>query len=259
AAGEAGRLAGRGQSRRHWRRCAWLGLAYQVAAAVGSIRGQTPGGGRVTAYAHENTYDALFWTAAQAEAQRTAAVGVDAATLFALAKGPAAIESGFDPTAYHFDGPDLILNVSRGILQIEGVTARAMGLPIGNDTDTYTGSTAPRYNVPTRTSGMYDVNLAIPAGVHIMADNVVATGGNLAQAIAAYNEGLPHALRDSYPFDNQAYVDAVTSKMGYFQAQGVPPTALSPEAGSSGDGPAAVAVLLPLLLVGGLAYLVLRK
>src|SRR6266567_2173070 len=123
-------------------------------------------------YPNEHAYDGLRWAAAKAEAARA---GVAAAFLFALAKAHIAVESGFSPTAYHWDGPDPIRNVSRGIFQVEGVTALAMGLPVGSDTDSVIGATAPRdygrTTVPGRRTGMYDPNLAIPVGVHIIADN----------------------------------------------------------------------------------------
>lgn len=213
-------------------------------------------------YPRENDFDQYFWAAAQQQAARTGAFGVDAPTLFALAKSHAGVESGFSPTAYHFDGPDLVRNVSRGIMQIEGQTAINLGLATGADTDIFTGTKAPRdYIVSTvlgRRTGMYDPAVAIPVGVRLIADNIVGARGNLDQAIAAYNEGLPHALRDSYPFDNQDYVDAVNAKLAYFR--NLPPptdTGAATGDGSSGVPPAAVVGGAFFLL--GLAWYLLKR
>lgn len=212
-------------------------------------------------YPRENDFDQYFWAAAQEQAARTSAFGVDAATLFALAKAHAAVESGFSPTAYHFDGPDLVRNVSRGIMQIEGQTAINLGLATGADTDIKTGVGAPRDYITTtvygRTSGMYDVAVAIPVGVRLIADNVVGARGNLDQAIAAYNEGLPHALRDSYPFDNQEYVDAVNGKLAYFRNL-PPPTDTGAATGDGSSGVPPAAVVGGVLLLGALWYFLRR-
>lgn len=212
-------------------------------------------------YPRENDFDQYFWAAAQEQAARTSNYGVDAPTLFALAKAHAAVESGFSPTAYHFDGPDQTRNVSRGIMQIEGQTALNLGLATGADTDIFTGPKAPRDYATTtvfgRTTGMYDAPTAIAVGVRLIADNVVGAQGNLDQAIAAYNEGLPHALRDSYPFDNQNYVDAVNAKLAYFKP--LPPptdTGSAPSDGSSGVSTAAV--VGGAFLLGALWYFLKR-
>lgn len=195
----------------------------------------------------ENSYDDLIWTAANQEAARA---GVTPAFLVALGKAHIAAESKFTPTAYHWDGPDPVLNVSRGIFQIEGKTAAGLGLPTGADTDIITGPNAPRdygtITVPGRTSGMYDVNLAIPTGFHIIATNLASTNGDVDKAIAAYNEGLGHAERDSYPYDNQDYVDAVNSYLTYFRGV-TPEQAPPPSASTSGAS--------PLIAIGGLALL----
>lgn len=203
-------------------------------------------------WVRERDFDALFVTAATAEAARA---GVDAATLLALAKAHAGVESGFSPTAYHYDGPDLTRNVSRGIGQIEGATADAAGLPTGEDTDGPQGPGAPRDYATTtvegRTSGMYDVNLAIPFMVHIIATNLAAAGGNVREAIAAYNEGLGRAETDAAGGDtyrDESYVDAVQDAFTYFQDQAPAPATAAPSSGlSSGLVLAAVAVALALL------------
>lgn len=216
--------------------------------------------GVVIMYPNEQAYDAIFLAAAGAHPE-VQSVGVDPATFFALLKAHAAVESGFSTTAYHWDGPDAVRNVSRGIMQIEGATAIGAGLDAGDATDTQSGPKAPRdyitSTVPERTTGMYDPNLAIPFAANIIAHNLVATNGNIPQAIAAYNEGLGHALRDSYPFDNQAYVDAVQNKLTYFQGQGVP-TAPASGDGSSGVGTAAGGALALLVGAGILWYLLKR-
>lgn len=216
-------------------------------------------------YPRENDYDALFWAAAQQQATRTQVVGVDAPTLFALAKAHAAVESRFTPSAYNYDGPDLVANVSRGIMQVEGATAMQWGVPTGADTDTYTGPSAPHdygvITVPSRKSGLYDPAIGIPTGIRIIANNLVATGGDVEKSIAAYNEGLGHALRDSAPYDNQDYVTKVEAAFSYFQAQGVPSStsdqAATPPDGSSGVGPAAVGV--GILLAAAVAYFLARR
>lgn len=204
-------------------------------------------------WSREADFDSLFTTAAQTEAARA---GVDPATLLALAKAHAGVESGFSPTAYHYDGPDLTRNVSRGIGQIEGATAEEAGLPTGEDTDGPQGPSAPRdyatTTEPGRTSGMYDVNQAIPFMVHIIATNLAAAGGNVREAIAAYNEGLGRAETDAAGGDtyrDESYVDAVQDAFTYFQAQPPTTTAAAPSVGgfSSGLVLAAVAVALALL------------
>lgn len=219
-------------------------------------------GGLIAMYPNEATYDDVFWAAAQEQAARTEQYGVDAPTLFALAKAHAAVESGFSPTAYHWDGPDAVRNVSRGILQVEGQTAINLGLATGADTDTITGPKAPRDYITStvfnRRTGMYDVNLAVPVGVRLIADNIVGTQGNLDQAIAAYNEGLPHALRDSYPFDNQEYVDAVNAKLAYFRAL-PPPTDPGAATGDGSNGVTPVAAGVGIAVLLGLAYALMRR
>lgn len=219
-------------------------------------------------FPNEHAFDAYFWAAAQAQAGRTAAVGVDASMLYALAKAHAAQESGFSPTAYNFDGPDLTRNASRGIMQIEGATAEDLGLPTGADSDTESGPSAPHdyafTTVPGRVTGMYDPALAIPVGVRLIADNVVATGGDIPRAIAAYNEGLSHALRDAPPYDNAKYVNRVTAYLQDYAAEGPPDGAGGSENGAGSaptGGGASTGVIggLVAVLVAGLAWLVARR
>lgn len=212
-------------------------------------------------YPRENDFDQYFWAAAQEQAARTETCGVDAPYLFAIAKSHAGVESGFSPTAYHFDGPDLVRNASRGIMQIEGQTMINLGLATGADTDIYTGADAPRDYITStvygRTTGPYDPAIGIPVGVRLIADNIVGACGNLDQAIAAYNEGLPHALRDSYPFDNQSYVDAVNAKLAYFKPL-PPPTDTGSAPGDGSSGVSTAAVVGGAFLLGGLWYLLKR-
>ena len=168
----------------------------------------------------ENEWDSLFFTAASQEAARA---GVTPYFLMALAKAHCGRESGFSPTAYSYDGPDPVKNASRGLMQIEGITALDAGVPVGDNTDTFTGPNAPhdyaRTAVPQRTAGLYDPNIAIPFGVHIIAANLAATKGNVDEAIAAYNEGLGRAHTDVLnggAFRVQGYVNDVKSNLSYF-------------------------------------------
>lgn len=148
-------------------------------------------------------------------AQLAPSVGWTAPQFAALMRAHMKVESSFDPTAYHWDGPDAEDNVSRGLMQIEGITAKRLGQPTGADTDTITGPNAPRYNVPGRVSGMYDPYLAIPIGGRIIRDNLLASDGDLDQAIAAYNEGPSRARADAATgsYRDQAYVDHVRAAL----------------------------------------------
>lgn len=212
----------------------------------------------MTRWAREAEWDSLFAAAAAAQASRA---GVTPEVLMDLVKAHAGVESGFSPTAYHWDGPDAVRNVSRGLMQIEGATAQAAGLDPGDDSDTLTGPDAPRdyaeTTVPSRTTGMYDPAQAIPFATNIEAGNLARNGGNLPETIAAYNEGEGGAQRDlpAGTFRDQAYVDRVQDAFAYFQAQrasGAEPAAPGPAGASSLGGLAlagGVVGLLVLLLV----------
>ncbi len=211
----------------------------------------------MTRWAREAEWDSLFAAAAAAQASRA---GVTPEVLMDLVKAHAGIESGFSPTAYHWDGPDPVRNVSRGLMQIEGATAEDAGLNPGNDSDTLFGPEAPRdyaeTTVPERTTGMYDPEQAIPFATNIEAGNLARNAGNLAETIAAYNEGEGGAQRDlpAGTFRDQAYVDRVQDAFAYFQSQrGSAPAADAPAGSSSLGGlalaGAGVAVVLLLLLL----------
>lgn len=216
----------------------------------------------MTRWARETEWDSLFAAAAAAQASRA---GVSAELLMDLAKAHAAVESRFTPTAYHFDGPDVVRNSSRGLMQVEGATAQEAGLDPGDDSDTLSGPDAPHdygeTTVPSRITGMYDPAQAIPFAVNIIAGNVARNHGNLPEAIAAYNEGEGRAQTDvagGGNFRDQRYVDDVLGALAYFQAQrGTPPAAAadpapagsSPLTGLARLGGAVALVLLLLLLV----------
>lgn len=143
-------------------------------------------------FANETAFDDVLVPVARAQ-------GVDPALLKAMV----AQESGFDPQAYHYDAN--VNDASRGLAQIEGSTARALGLPIGDDA--------------TRTGGLYDPNIALPAMAHIVAANLRRAGGDVPTAVAAYNSGWSKQRPADAPRDaagrfiSQAYVDRV---LGHF-------------------------------------------
>lgn len=180
----------------------------------------------------QTPWDDVIASVASREAPQ---VGWSASDYAALLRAHMSVESNFDPTAYHWDGPNAEDNVSRGLMQIEGKTAKLLGLPTGADSDTISGPTAPRYNVPGRTTGMYDPYLAIPTGAHIITANL-QRAGDLSEAIAAYNEGPTRAAEDAPgPYRDQAYVDHVLAAFDRERtASGdtVPPT---PGAGQQGN------------------------
>jgi len=205
----------------------------------------------MTRWAREAEFDALFRAAAAREAP---GANVPASYLVALAKAVTGEESGFDPTAYHWDGPDAALNVSRGLMQIEGTTAQRYGLSyFGIDGET--GPNAPHFGAG-RDGGLYIPAVNVPIGVALLAANLRSSSGDVAQAIAAYNEGLVRASREAPgPYSNQGYVDAVLDNLQYFLDQDTPSAsagASSSDAGvNAGKAPAVVlaAGLLVLTIV----------
>lgn len=191
----------------------------------------------------------------QAVADREAPqVGWTGAQLAALVRAHMAVESGFSPTAYHWDGPDAIRNVSRGVMQIEGATAIALGLDTGADSDTQSGPDAPRdfgtTTVPERTTGMYDPYIAIPVGIRIIRENLARANGNVAQAIAAYNEGPSRAAQDAGTgsYRDQAYVDRVQAR--FAQELDVPPPPEPPSAAGTDVTVKRVLLGIGIVLVG---------
>lgn len=140
--------------------------------------------------------------------------GIDAATLFALAKGVTMQESRFDPGAYRAEPQ--INDASRGLMQLLAGTAQAIGYtgPIGDDS--------------SHTGGLYDPQTNIDYGVRLLAENIRTAGGNLPIAISAYNAGFSaqrpgDAKRDaSGNILNQPYVDAVTNYFNGYLAQAAP-------------------------------------
>lgn len=200
-------------------------------------------------FPRENEFDGLILTAANAE-------GIDPAWL----KSVIAEESGFDPGAYHYDlayeqkhglAPDPLHHSSRGIAQIEGSTWEAMGAPGGMGDDA------------THTGGPYDVNLAIPAQAHILANNLRIAGGRMDVATAAYNEGWSTIRPGDAPrtgdgtFVDQAYVDRVISHFyPVYSAEGVTAPVVSDDAGSAPvEG---IGLALGLAAVALAAYLFFR-
>lgn len=199
----------------------------------------------MTRWSRENDFDDLFRAAASREA---AGARVAPGFLFALAKAIAAQESQFEPTAYHWDGPDSALNVSRGIMQVEGKTAQRYGLTYFGD-DGSSGPDAPAVD-DSRRGGLYEVPTCIGIGVAVLAANLRASGGDVDQAIAAYNEGTVQAGRDAPgPYRNQPYVDAVKANLAYFLPPDAPAPASAVNAGK-GDGLALGGVVVVLIALG---------
>lgn len=106
-------------------------------------------------------------------------------------------ESSGDPMAVHHDAaPDDLDHTSFGLMQIEGVTAKALGcsdfnilfLPLTN----------------------------ISFGLRVLTANLTETGGDVATALARYNGG-GHGNPVGGPFRNQSYVDAVARNASVVQ------------------------------------------
>jgi hypothetical protein len=155
-------------------------------------------------FVNDGAYDALLRGFTDAYVASTGLSGDD---FFALCKGIIARESRFQPTAYHLDGPDPVLDTSYGLMQVEGRTAQAFGF--AGDLKT----------------GLYDPGTNLLLGVRIIADNLATASGNVPAAVSAYNAGFSaqrpgDGKRNADgQFVNQAYVDAVLGYMQQYQAQ----------------------------------------
>lgn len=198
----------------------------------------------MTRWANENAYDDIILPLAQS-------YNLDPA----LVKAVIAEESKFNPTAYHWDGPDPILNVSRGLMQIEGVNDVALAQA---SNDVQDGPDAPNF-LDGRSGGLYDPYLNVPIGVRMLAANLARTGGVLDAAIAAYNAGWSKVRPNDAPrkpdgtFVNQQYVNNILNDYyPYFQGQaGAAPT--EGETGSSSTvilGAVVIGVFALALLLG---------
>lgn len=114
--------------------------------------------------------------------------GVDPALIKAVVKA----ESNFDPRAYryephvaHLGGPD----ASYGLMQTLYSTARELG---------YSG----------QAEGLFDPATSLEFGTRYLKRQLVRYGGDVEQAVAAYNAGSARRLA-SGKWSNQAYVDRV--------------------------------------------------
>lgn len=189
-------------------------------------------------WARENAFDAQV-----AQAASTYGVAVP------LIKAVIAVESGFNPNAYRAEAPRPSLpptadfpnggDASLGLMQLLVRTARTLG-----------------YNGPM--NGLYDPGINIGLGTRLLRDNLKRTGGNVSDAISAYNGGFRPALGFGSPlstglYGNQAHVSKVLAALAYFEGEGGSAgtsPATFPDAGrdgNAGDVAQAAPSLIPVL------------
>jgi len=162
---------------------------------------------------------------------------------YAFAEAILAHESHWKADAYHFDGPDKVLNASYGLMQVEGVTAVSYG---AKAPDIAAGSL---YDVPT--------NLAY--GVRRLAEGLARQGGDLSLAAADYNEGPGNVAKG---YADTAYVQDVLAKyQAYYSANtgaADPGVTVTPQtAGFAGVD--VVTILVVLGLAGAALYVGLSR
>jgi hypothetical protein len=205
-------------------------------------------------WAAEYDFDGLIRAAASNE--RPTGWSVDA--FMALMKAHIGAESSFSPGAYHFDPK--VNDASRGLMQIEGATARDLGYfgDLGDDN--------------TRTGGLYDPELNVRLGAQLIHRNLSYARQYLDAAISAYNAGFGGSWmgKQTAPgvFVNQTYVDRVKQYFAHFlNQQGVtaPLGTNGPTTASAPSTPTPTTtvqwVVLGTVVVGALAtaaYFLLR-
>lgn len=182
-------------------------------------------------FVNEGAYDGVIGTLAQQHAPGT---GLAPDTFAALVKAVIRQESAFDPAAYHYDQAyerahnlpaDPVLNASYGLMQIEGSTARGLGL---------TGDVRQ----------LYDPTTNLQLGVPFLASLLKRYHGAVLDAVAAYNAGSARRTT-SGAYVNQPYVDAVSRFYDYYRTL--------PLSGGSGAAEAGVFAGVPwwALVIGG--------
>ena len=106
-------------------------------------------------------------------------------------------ESSGDPRAIHHDAaPDDLDHTSFGLMQVEGVTAKALGCS--------------DYNI------LFLPLTNICFGLRVLTANLAETAGDVATALARYNGG-GHGNPVGGPLRNQPYVDAVARQAAVVQ------------------------------------------
>lgn len=115
----------------------------------------------------------------------------------ALVRAVIQVESGGNPRALNTSDP----GSAWGLMQMIPTTARGLG---------YYGSMSALLDDPA---------LAVDLGTKLLAENLGRTGGNIPDAISAYNGGFRPALgfgrvQADGTYRNQAYVDKVLAAMG---------------------------------------------
>jgi len=109
------------------------------------------------------------------------------------------VESGFRPDALNEGDP----GGAWGLMQMIPATARGLGYP------------GPMQAL------LSDPGLAIELGTRLLAQNLAATAGSVADSVSAYNGGFRPSLgysrvRADGTYANQAYVDRVLAAYRYF-------------------------------------------
>jgi hypothetical protein len=157
--------------------------------------------------------------------------------LYAFAEAIIAHESQWQPGAYHFDGPDSVVNASYGLGQIEGVTAEGYGVAV---TDIANGI-------------LYDPATNLGYTVRRLLEGLARQGYSMSLAAADYNEG-PGNVAAGYP--DTAYVQAVLQNyQAYFTANtGAADPSVQGQPGGGGSGTTAVGLVLVALGLGWLAW-----
>lgn len=180
---------------------------------------------------NDTAYDGLIGALATAHAS---AAGLTPPELAALTKALIRAESAFDPQAFRPE--PAIGDASRGLLQLLGRTARALGYGglLGDDT--------------THTGGLYDPATNLEYGLRLLVQNLQQSRGDVAAAVSAYNAGWsPTRPWDGKRtatgvFVNQPYVDRVLRFFHDYAGNTVT---------GSGDGGVSVSSLTTALLLGG--------
>lgn len=190
-------------------------------------------------WANENAYDSII---------RDVASRYDVPV--SLIKAIIAQESSFRANAYRAE--TAIGDASRGLMQILLSTAKGEG---------YTGVAGD----PAQGTGLFNPATNIEFGTSYLASQLEQVGGNITDAISAYNGGYRPTLgfgkvatkpmqlclaRDGQgkciqyrnvsvgEYGNQPYVNAVLSNLAYFESQEqTPPTVIAPTAPNTGMSP----------------------
>ena len=156
--------------------------------------------------------------------------GLSGDQFYAFAEAIIAHESAWSAKAYHFDGPDSVLNASYGLMQVEGVTAEGYGMS----------------DAAIAAGGLYDIPTNLAYGVRRLAEALQRQGGSMALAAADYNEGPGNVAKG---YADAGYVnDVLTKYQTYFTANTGAADPAVPNTGGGINAPLVVGLIVAGLL-----------